>query len=67
MKKFAERLTQLYEQEQSEPSGPDLLGQYVRRWAAWVTGGLGDLGISVAFVLPFLPPHECQASQADAE
>ena len=62
---FAKRIIQLYEQELSGPNGSDLLGQYVRRWTVWVTGGLGDLGISEAFVLPFAPPHECQAYQAN--
>ena len=37
---FLARATRLYEQEQSDPNGPPLLGKYVRRWVAWANGGL---------------------------
>jgi len=37
---FLARAVRLYEQEQSEPDGPPLLGLYVRRWLAWVTARL---------------------------
>ncbi len=38
---FATRLTRLYEQEAGRPDGAARLGQYVRRWVGWATGGLG--------------------------
>ena len=42
-KKFVERATQLYEQERGgSQDGPSPLGQYVRRWVGWATGGLAD-------------------------
>ena len=37
---FATRLTRLYEQEAGRPNGAARLGQYVRRWMGWATGGL---------------------------
>ncbi len=40
MKNFVERITRLYEHGRSGQGGPDLLGQYVRRWTAWLEGGL---------------------------
>ncbi len=67
LKNFAERVTRLYEQERLGQVNSDLLGQYVRRWHRWVTGGLGELRTSEACVFPFAAPHENQASQADAE
>ena len=37
---FATRLTRLYEQEAGRPNGAARLGQYVRRWMGWATGGI---------------------------
>ena len=67
MNKFAERITQLYEQELSGPSASDMLGQYVRRWRTWLSGGLEESVSSGLDSWSFAPPHECQARQADAE
>jgi hypothetical protein len=38
-----ERAAQLYEQERRNPEGLPLLGPYVRRWVAWLCGGLGEI------------------------
>ena len=64
MKNFVERAVQLYEQERSGRSGPDPLGQYVRRWTAWVRGGLEERMTSGLVCGSFSLPHECQGSQA---
>jgi RNA-directed DNA polymerase len=37
IEKFLARAIRLYEQEQREPSGPRLLGLYVRRWLKWAS------------------------------
>ena len=39
---FVERATRLYEQERRRGDGFSRLGSYLRRWAAWAYGGLGE-------------------------
>ena len=40
IRRSVEQLSRLYEQERHQHT--DALGQYVRRWLGWVTGGLDD-------------------------
>ena len=37
---FLSHALRLYEQEQRGPSGPPLLGLYVRRWGGWACAGM---------------------------
>jgi RNA-directed DNA polymerase len=39
---FLDRATRLYEQERQRPKSPSPLGAYVKRWWAWVSGGLAE-------------------------
>ncbi len=47
IQRFVERAARLYEQEREDRDGSSALGTYVRRWNGWVTGGVGDLSISM--------------------
>ena len=40
LKRFIEKATRLYEQEEGKQEGFPLLGSYVQRWVRWVEGGL---------------------------
>jgi hypothetical protein len=41
--RFVENAARLYEQEREESCNPSRLGQYIRRWFSWVSGGVGGL------------------------
>jgi len=40
LQRFTAKAARLYEQEQRDPAGPPVFGQYVRRWQGWAYGGL---------------------------
>ena len=40
VRKFVERASRLYEQEQEKPNGASALGAYVRPWRGWARAGL---------------------------
>ena len=55
-------MAQLYEQKREGRINLSALGMYVRRWNAWLKGGLG-LASSFRFILP--PPlHEAETTKA---
>ena len=49
---FVECASRLYEQEPGDASNTSRFGTYVRRWAGWVTGGLGGMTLAEADILP---------------
>ncbi len=49
---FVARAIRLYEQEPGEACASSRFGVYVRRWAGWVTGGLGGMTLAEADILP---------------
>ena len=65
--KFVERVLRLYEQERSERGNSDLLGPYLRRWTAWLQGGLEERAPMSSGGWPDAPRQPSQAHQADQE